>query len=273
MLPLDENNVPSEKIFEIAREDAQRNQASQPDSSQGNQEDQRIPYERFKEVNDERKQLQEQLANFMALSARQPVNEPPVTQTPVVEQRRQLFSDDELTSFETDIVLDPKATLQKFGEVIMQRGVEAKTAEIERKFEERLSQMSAQMATSQLPNILGNFKQSRFDQSMAEEAAVFDNFVKDMDPAILTNPATLENVRLAALGYVADQRRSNPSNNHNNLPFSETPGGRSGGFGGLGGPQQNAVPQQVIAMAQRMGLDPKDISSLYGAMDRQGVFR
>jgi len=270
-LPHDEAAVTADKVFQMANEEL-RNVA--PQTTPQDQEEQKVPYNRFKEVNDERKQLLELVQNFQALQQQQTQMQQQAQPTVVPQQPTgpaPLFTDDELASFETDIVLDPKATLAKFGNAIMERGVNAKVQEVEQKFAQQLAQLQQGVAAQTLPTVIDNFKRQRFHPSQGAEIAAFDEAVKTMDPTLLTNPAALENIRLAAIGYVADQRMQNPQAQ---IPFSESPsGGLPGGWGGLGGNQPTAVPPQVLALAQKMGIDPKEAASMYKAMDTSGVFR
>lgn len=276
-LPFDDHNVSAQSVLQLA--DSMRNDESQS-SDQPTGEEGRIPYDRFKEVNDERKRLQDQVDTFIKMqqqAQQQNIQQPQVQEPPQDTGYKSLFSEAELEQFQENIVLDPKQTLKQLTEAIMTRGVDAKTKQLEQKFEERFSQFTNQQATQQLPAVIDNFKRNRFDQSMGEEAKVFDEALKTIDPVTLANPATLENIRLAAIGYVADQRRQNPQqyNQRPQLPFSETPGGgKPGGFGGLS-PQNNNqfVPAEVTEAAKRMGVDPNEAARMYLAMNQSGVFR
>lgn len=276
-MTLPNNEVSADSVFELA------NQLSNPGShpeTQPNAEEQRVPYDRFKEVNDERKNLADQnqklmelVSNFQAMQQQAQQPQTPVAQAPQVQP---LFTDDELNSFEQDIVLDPKSTLQRFGDAILKRGVEARVSQVEKTFEEKFAAFTAQQAAQQAPTIVENFKRSRFSAQDTAEIAAFDQALKSVDPSLVTNPATLENIRLAAIGFVADQRRSQPQQNQGQF-FTETPGGAGGlpgGFGGLLGTQQaSQVPPQVAAVAAKMGLKPEEANAMYQAMDRSGVFR
>jgi len=266
-----EETVTADKVFQLANEELRN---VDPQTTPQDQEEQRVPYSRFKEVNDERRQLLDLVQNFQALQQQQTQMQQQAQPTVTPQQPTgpaPLFTDDELASFETDIVLDPKATLAKFGQAIMERGVNAKVSEVEQRFQQQLAQMQQGIAQQTLPTVLDNFKRQRFHPSQGAEVAAFDEAVKTMDPTLLTNPSALENIRLAAIGYVADQRMQNPTQQ---LPFSESPsGGLPGGWGGLGGGSQPTVPPQVMALAQKMGIDPKEAASMYKAMDTSGVFR
>lgn len=267
-LPQDDA-VTADQVFQLAQQQM-RNEGPQPSAEE--QEEQRVPYTRFKEVNDERKQLLELVQNFQAMQQNQQQQQAPApVVTPQPTGPAPLFTDEELASFETDIVLDPKATLAKFGNAIMERGVNAKVQEVEQKFQQQLAQLQQGVVAQTLPTVIDNFKRQRFHPSQGAEMAAFDEAVKTMDPSLLTNPAALENIRLAAIGYVADQRLQNPQAQ---IPFSESPsGGLPGGWGGLGGGQPTQVPPQVLALAKKMGIDPAEAASLYKAMDTSGVFR
>ncbi len=281
----DEAQVSPDEIF--AQADELRNDGSQP-SQQPSEEEQRVPYERFKEVNDERKKLQEQLDAFIKMqaqaaqqsqqAAQQPQQQFPAQQTQPVQQPaqpQQLFTDEELEAFETDIVVNPKETLKRFGDAIMQRGVNARTQQLEQTFEQRFAQLQAQLVSQTLPTVIDNYKRSRFDASMAEEAAVFDQFLQNVPPTALQDQAALENIRLAAIGFVADKRRQQGTQNRQgNVPFTEQPGsGLPAFFGGQPAQAQPQVPREVIEAGRRMGLDPKDVISMYTAMNNNGVFR
>lgn len=272
--------VTADQVLSMAEQ--MSNSGSQPQQQEGQDQEQRVPYDRFKEVNDERKTLQEQNSKLMEMMqayqnmqqnqqasqqeqqvqqsvANQPVNQP-------------LFTEAELDSFETDIVLDPKSTLQKFGEAILERGVNSRVQSLEQSFEQKLAQMQNQLIAQQAPSVIDNFKRSRFSPTDTAEIAAFDQALQGMDPSMLANPQTLENVRLAAIGYVADQKRSQPQHNQQAF-FTETPGGMNTGWGGLGVPAQPQIPQGMIDAARKMGVDPQEAANLYSAMDRSGVFR
>jgi hypothetical protein len=270
-------NVTTDQVLELAGQLS--NDGSQP-SQQGQEQgqDQRIPYDRFKEVNDERKSLQEQNSKLMEMMQQfQAMQQTNQTQQVPSQQAAQppqttLFTDEELNSFEQDIIVDPKATLQKFGEAILNRGVENRVKSLEATFEQKLQQLTGQLTATTLPTVIANFKQSRFGPNQGAEIAAFDEALKTLDPSLLSNTATLENVRLAAIGYVADKRSSGQQPA---IPFSESPGGGpTGGWGGLGGQQQAPqIPSQVIEAARKMGVDPREAAAMYQAMNTSGVFR
>lgn len=290
----DEANVSTENVFNLANEQL-RNSESQPDANQTNAEEQRVPYDRFKEVNDERKRLQDQVDAFIRMQQQAQLGNQQQTQTPqqqlpqnfqqqnsqvnqhLSQAQQELFTDAELEAFETDIVVNPKETLRKFGDAIMQRGVNAQTQRLEQTFNERFQQLTNQLVSQTLPTAIDNFKRTRFDASMAEEARVFDQFLQNIPAQQLQDPQSMENIRLAAIGYVADQRRGQQAQQQTQQAslFSELPGGRPGGFGGLSGQQTQGVtvPREAIEAGRRMGLSEKEIIAMYGAMDRTGVFR
>lgn len=284
----DEANVSPDTIF--AQADEMRNDGSQPPQQQ-NEDEQRVPYDRFKEVNDERKKLQEQLDAFIKMqTAAQPQGQPNTVpangqfqqQFPAQPQQTQntapttLFSEEELDAFENDIIVSPKETLRKFGDAIMQRGVNAQSKQLEQTFEERFAQIQNQLVSQTLPTVIANYKNSRFDNSMSEEAAVFDQFLQNVPPTAIQDQSALDNIRLAAIGFVADKRRTQgiQGRQQTNALFTEQPGGFSGGFGGLGGqPAQPQIPREVIEAAKRMGVSEKDAASMFMAMNNNGVFR
>ena len=266
--------VPTDKVLDLAAQLS--NDGSQPSQQDENQSEQRIPYERFKEVNDERKAFQEQNVKLMEMMQQfqnmqaqtQTVNtpDPQVNTQPAFQP---LFTDAELDGFEQNIVLDPKATIQQLSQAILERGVEQRVKQVEQTFEQKLQAIAQQTAAQTLPTVIANFKQSRFSPNQTAEIAAFDQALQSMDPSLLSNPATLENVRLAAIGYVADQRQQTPQQNTQAF-FSETPGG----WGGLGGQQAAPqIPPQVIEAARKMGVDPKEAANFYSAMSTSGVFR
>lgn len=269
--------ISTQDVFKLASELS--NDGSQSSQTpQENQQDARIPYDRFKEVNEERKTLAEQNSKLMQMlenfQQMQQPQAPAQVQQPVQQQPVSLFTEDELNSFEQDIVLDPKSTLQRFGQAILERGVDARVQKVEKTFEEKLAQIAGQFQQAQIPGVISQFKQTRFNPATdAAEIAAFDQALQGIEPSLLTNPATLENVRLAAIGYVADQRRSQPAQNP--ALFTETPGSSMpGGWGGLGGQQQSpAIPKEVLEVARRMGVDPKEAAVMYQAMNTSGVFR
>ena len=278
-MPQNDVNVTTDRVLELAGQ-LSNGDSQPPQQGQGEGQDQRIPYERFKEVNDERKTYQEQNGKLMDLLEKyQTMQTQNVQQTQQSQQQQpapqaqSIFTEDELNGFENDIIVDPKGTLQKFGEAILSRGVENRVKTLEASFEERLNKLSGQMSASAAPNIINSFTAQRFGQHQQAETAAFNEIVKTIDPSLLSNPATLENVRLAAIGYVADQRSN--GNQPQNAPFSEQPGGGpQGGWGGLGGSQQAPqVPHQVIEAARKMGVDPKEAAAMYQAMNTSGVFR
>lgn len=274
-------NVATDRVLDLAAQLS--NDGSQP-SQQGEQnQEQRVPYERFKDVNDERKSLQEQNSKLMEMiqqfqtMQQQNQNRPVETNQPAQTQTgpAPLFTEDELNSFEQDIVLDPKTTLQRFGDAILTRGVDTRVKALQEGFEAKLAQLTGQMQAQTIPAVIADFKSRRFGPGDAAEVAAFDQAAQSVDPSLLSNPATLENIRLAAIGYVADQRRTNPQQN-NQAFFSETPGGSGvpGGWGGLSGtPAAPQIPQQVIEAARKMGVDPKEAAAMYQAMNTSGVFR
>ncbi len=285
----EEAQVSPEAIF--AQADELRNDGSQP-SQQPNDEEQRVPYERFKEVNDERKKLQEQLDAFIRMQTNNQQSQGqfeqpqqtqfqqqfPAQQTQQVQQPAQpqeILTEQELEAFENDILVNPKETLKRFADAIMQRGVNAKTQQIEQTFEQRFAQLQSQLVSQTLPTVIDNYKRSRFDASMTEEAAVFDQFLQNVPPTALQDQTALENIRLAAIGFVADKRRQQGTQNRQgNVPFTEQPGsGLPAFFGGQPAQAQPQVPREVIEAGRRMGLDPKDVVSMYTAMNNNGVFR
>lgn len=270
-------NVSTDRVLELAGQ-LSNGDSQPPQQGQEGSQDQRIPYERFKEVNDERKAYQEQNNKLLEMMERYQTmqNQPQQQVQPDTQPvRKSLFTDEELDSFEQDIVLDPKSTLQKFGDAILNRGVEDRVKALEASFQEKLTALTGQMTANTLPTLITSFKQNRFTPNQGAEAAAFDEVLKTIDPSLLSNPATLENVRLAAIGYVADQRASGTLQNRP-APFSETPGGgqMNGGWGGLGGQQQAPhIPQQVIEAAKKMGVEPREAAAMYQAMNTSGVFR
>lgn len=280
-----ENNVSSDQVFALAEQQLS-NGGSQPQADNENSgQEGRVPYDRFKEVNDERKQLAdqnskllEQVMQFQQMQAQvqqQTQNNSVEQQAPNIPVNQPLFTEAELEQYEQDLVLNPKEALQKYGEAILNRGVESRVKSLEQTFEQKLNQLNSQMVAQTIPSVINNFKQTRFSPNEQAEMQAFDQAVQSMDPAMLMQPGTLDNIRLAAIGYVADQRRNQPQNNTNQY-FSESPttGGLPSGWGGLGtNPQAPQVPQQVLTAAQKMGVSAEEAAAFYTAMDRSGVFR
>lgn len=261
--------------LEAQLEEQRKAEVAAVDEQQKKQTSEAVPYDRFKEVNDDKakyKALYEQLQGQLAAAQTQPQQQlQQVDNTP-----KTFYSAEELDDLEANIIVDPRNTINKITETILQRGVESRMKEVEGKFEQRLQEYVAQFGTVVQPMVLQNYKQQRFSHpSQKGVEQVFDKMVQEVSttqPQILTNPQGLEQIRLAAVAYAYDNNLLSNTPQRPAQPFSESPSG--GGFGGLLGNQGNTqVPPQVVQIAKQFGISEKEAMETYTAMERSGVFR
>lgn len=273
----EDNNGPT--MQDLAAQIEQQRKAASQTAQEGQQQQRQsesVPYERFKEVNDNNKALKEAI---QLLQSQQQQNQ---QQAPAVAQQAQqslqsnaeLFTDEEYAAIEQNIVADPRSAIKTITDAVMQRGVDRKVSELEKRFDQRFQEATQQFGQVVQPMVLQNFKSQRFNASQKGIEQVFDQMVQTVsqqNPGVLSNPAALETLRTSAIAY-AYENNLLAGNTQPQVPFSETPTG--GGFGGLlGGGQQTQVPPQVAAIAKSLGVSDAQANDMYVMMQRNNVFR
>ncbi len=273
------DGAPTSDVF--ALEDQLRKQEESQTPAPTVETPQQVPYDRFKEVNDEKKRLFDIVEGYQRSQAQVP-------QTPVVTQPEapkpfdpaNLFTTEELQGFETELVVSPGEALQKITKTIFDRGVTREVNAVREDFNSRFQQLENASLQQAIPTAIDNFKRSRFANSDPDFVTTFDTMVAQIakdSPASLANPQTLENVRLASIGYVTDQRSAAGYRAPQRAPFSETPGMSAGWANAFGQNQQQGnntfVPPEVITAGKQMGLSEAELRATYLAMNQSGVFR
>lgn len=264
--------------------DASQAQAGTRANGDGTETSQQVPYDRFAEVIKERNEARErerQLQDMLVRMQGQPQQQSQPQQTQLQQQQqsqapRDFFTEEEWRELEANAIADPISTFKRYGEAILQRGVETRVQQTEQRLLQQMQQYVQQIAPITTQVAVDNFKRQKFSSPQAKAyEPIFDQIVQTAtaeNPAIATNPQALENLRLLAMGQAAEKGLLNqPVQQHTQQQFLESPGNPN--WGGLMPGAPTAIPPQVAVFAQKMGLDPKEAMRIYQLMDQKGVFR
>lgn len=245
----------------------------------------KIPYERFKEVNEERKLAQSENTQLRAMLDRALAQGQQQVQTaanpPTATAPQTLFSQEEVKSYADQLLMgSPEEVLARYGQAIFDRGVRPEVDRAKQELRQEMLGLAGQVQGVLGTTVLDGYVLKNFQAPQVVAAKpVFDALVKEAaqaNPSILTNPQMLDNLRDLAIGRAYAQGALQPQPNPGgSLPFMEQPRGMPGvtliGQGNAGRSPDQLVADQI---GQRLGLKPGEAGRLFDAMEKNGgIFR
>lgn len=278
------------QLGELMQEAEQRNAESQPAQPNDNSPQaesgadaatqQTIPYARFQEVIEERNRLREYMDRVTQQLPQAQAPQAPQTQAPPPQSVRDVLTPDEIAAFQMDALTDPGNALQRFGAILLERGVDRRVQDVEGRLRGEMQAYAQQFSQTMAPTLLDSYRQKSFSTpQMRAVQPIFDQLVQQAQQAnaqIVYDQPSLDNLRALAIGRAFEQGQlgngNAPVGNPTARLFSENPSAT--GFGG--GNRNPQILSQVAGFAARLGLpadEVKKAEGLYQAMEDRGIFR
>lgn len=246
-----------------------------------------VPYDRFKDVNDRAKLLEDQnrqlLERVLTMQGTQSGQGADQAAAQAQQQVSQLtfgLDDAAKEALAQELLVDPgnavERLLQAFAQRVdghLQTREQALAQNIQQQFNPYVQQFQQYVGQG---SVDAYARQAFANPQLAPVKPVFDQFVQQAakeNPALLTNQQGLDSLLDLAIGRAMRQGIPTGQLGQTQVPFSE-----SAGFGATpnfsfapqGGQPQIQVPQAVRDNAVRMGVDPEKAAQTYIQMVQRG---